>query len=78
MSDLFPNAPYQVTIDDMIEAAERELGLRRTVYPRRVADGKMSAGFASHQTLAMEAILELLKQRKAVGETAVRLARGGR
>lgn len=78
MSDLFPNAPLQVTIDDMIQAAERELALRRRVYPRRVSEGKMSADFAQHQTRAMEAIVALLKQRKDVGETAVRLARGER
>lgn len=78
MSDLFPSAPFEVTIDDMIKCAERELKLRRRVYPRLIADGKLSQDFADHQTIAMEAIVALLKKRKEVGEVAVRLARGGR
>lgn len=75
MSGLFPDSPYQVSIDDMIECAERELKLRRRVYPERVRDKRMSQDFADHQLIAMEAILELLRRRKEVGEIAVQLSR---
>ena len=37
-------------------AVQRELNMRRSVYARRVADGKMSAKFAEQQIAVFEAI----------------------
>lgn len=44
------------------EAATREAGYRRHVYPRRVSDGKMRAEFAKHQIELMEEIAEDYKR----------------
>jgi hypothetical protein len=59
MSDLFDRR--KVPLHVQIAAAEREVRQRRHVYPRRVADGKMTQAFADEQTAAMEAIVETLK-----------------
>lgn len=40
------------------KAIERELGFRRRVYPKSVADGKMKQAEADHQIAVMEAILK--------------------
>lgn len=48
-------------IADQIAAARRELGMRRGVYPRRVADGKMKQAKADHEIAAMEAIIATLE-----------------
>lgn len=37
---------------------ERELRMRRRVYPRRVADGKMTQAQADREIAVMEAILD--------------------
>ena len=46
------------TAKDKLRCAERELGYRRVVYPRRVGDGKMRAEEAERQIEIMEAIVE--------------------
>lgn len=76
MSDLFPNSPREVTLADQVAAAERELKMRQGVYPRRIAEGKMSASFADHQLACMEAIVATLKQCKERGEIATRISSG--
>jgi hypothetical protein len=50
-----------ISIEDQIKAAERELAMRRRVYPRRVDDGKMTPEKSVHEIAAMEAIIETLK-----------------
>lgn len=50
-----------VPIDDQVAAAEREVNYRTRVYPRWVADGKMTQAFADHQLRCMTAIVESLK-----------------
>lgn len=50
-----------VSLDDMIAAAGRELGLRRSVYPKRVRAGQMTQAQADRETAAMAAILANLK-----------------
>jgi len=56
MSELFP-----IGIDEQIAAVTREIAMRRSVYPRRVADKKMSQAKADKEVAAMEAVLETLK-----------------
>ena len=46
------------TNKEKAEAARREAGYRRHVYPRRVSDGKMSADLAKRQTDLMDEIAE--------------------
>ena len=59
MSDLFP-----VTLADMAREAEREVALRRRVYPRWVAEGRMKAHHAERQIALMEAIAAELARRE--------------
>lgn len=63
MADLFPPS-----IDDQIAEAERELAMRRSAYPRWVANGTLKADKADRQVKAMEAILGTLRRVKARGE----------
>lgn len=51
MAELFP-----ITLYEQIQAVERELAMRRKVYPRRVADRKMTQAKADREIAAMEAI----------------------
>ncbi len=76
-ADLFPDSPRMITIDDQIACAERELRMRHEVFPRLVADRKLSEAFAAHQIAAMEAIVETLRQQKERGIIATRIASGG-
>ena len=46
-----------ITATDKLACAERELKMRRKVYPRWIADGRLSAGKAAHEIAAMEAIV---------------------
>ena len=46
----------EITNKDKAECAEREVKQRRYVYPRRVADGKMTQALADRQIALMEAI----------------------
>jgi hypothetical protein len=51
-----------VSLELQIKAAERELKMRKSAYPRWVADGRMSLEKADHEIAAMEAIVETLKK----------------
>lgn len=51
----------KMTLDRQIEAAQRELELRESCYPRWVRDGKMSESKAAYQISAMKAILQTLR-----------------
>ncbi len=59
MTDLFDDRAVPLHVQ--IEAAERELRMRRNVYPRRVAEGKMTQALADREVAAMDAIVETLK-----------------
>jgi hypothetical protein len=61
MPDLFPP-----TLDEMIDCVDRELRLRAIVYPRRVADKRLSQAKADREVELMRAIraeLERLQRR---------------
>lgn len=60
MSTLFPNAPVQVSLKDQIAEVGRECAMRRRVYPRWVADNKMTQAAADRQIAAMDAALSTL------------------
>lgn len=46
-----------ITSADKLACVQRELKLRRRVYPRFVEEGKISAGRSAHELAAMEAIV---------------------
>ena len=57
MPELFP-----IGLPDQIKAVEREIVMRRRVYPRWVSGGRMSQAKADAEIAAMEAVLATLKE----------------
>lgn len=51
-----------VPLARQIECVERELRMRRDVYGRRVADGKMKQRKADEEIEAMDAVLATLRE----------------
>jgi hypothetical protein len=49
-----------ISLQEQITEAQRELALRRHVYPKRVKSGKLDAGDARHQLLVQEEIVKTL------------------
>ena len=47
-----------ITRAEKAQCVRRELALRAAVYPRRIADGKMTRAEAEHETAVMRAILQ--------------------
>lgn len=47
----------EVTARDKYDAAKREVGFRKRVYARHVADGKMTQKLADYQVAVMESIM---------------------
>lgn len=54
-----------VSIDDQIKEVKRELGMRRSVYPRWVSDRRLSQTEADIRTGRLEAVLATLEKVKA-------------
>lgn len=50
-----------VPLSEQIRAVERELGLRKAVYPRQVSVGRMAADNAHRELAAMQAVLTTLQ-----------------
>lgn len=51
-----------VPLSEQIKCVEREIVLRRRVYPRWVESGRMKQAKADQEIAAMEAILETLRR----------------
>lgn len=66
MADLFSASPAAVPLERQIKAVERELAMRRRVYPSWVARSRMSEANADEEIAAMEAVLATLKSAGAV------------
>lgn len=62
MADLFPESLPQVPLADQIACVERELAMRRRVYPGWVANGRMQIVTAELEITRMVAVLETLRQ----------------
>ena len=52
----------QHTIAEQLDCIEREIRFRRRVYPRRVADGKMTQAAADRQIAVMESVKATLER----------------
>lgn len=52
---------FAPTIEDQIICVRREITLRRQVYPRRVAEGRMSPATAEREMETMRAVLATLE-----------------
>jgi hypothetical protein len=51
-----------VTLIEQVRCVEREIALRRSVYPRWVAQKRMKASQAEHELEAMVAVLATLTE----------------
>lgn len=56
-----------ITLEDQLKCVDRELGFRRRVYARRVADGKMTQVAADREIALMEAVRETVDKAAAGG-----------
>jgi len=56
----------KITIDDQIKCAERELAMRKRVYPRWITAKKMSEEKANREIAVMESIIKTLKAVKKI------------
>ena len=54
--------PRSVTLAEQIECVTRELGYRRHVYERRVANGKMTPALSERELSRMTAVLYTLQR----------------
>jgi len=50
--------PERITVEDKRRSAERELGMRRRVYPRWVEIKKMTQAMSDREIAIMEAIVD--------------------
>ena len=64
MSDTPTPGPDPRSLENQVRAVGRELGMRRSVYPKWVRAGRMSQGEAEFQIQAMDAAYETLKRLK--------------
>jgi hypothetical protein len=55
---------FPLTMDELIACVEREIRLRQQVYPRRVADKRMSQAKADREIEMMGAVLKCLRWMK--------------
>jgi hypothetical protein len=60
--DLLTGALPPVTLADQVACVEREIAMRKRVYPRWVGDGMMKQGAADEEIRRMEAVLETLRR----------------
>lgn len=49
-----------VPLNVQVACVRREMAMRRSVYPKWVAAGRMTAADAAHETWAMQAVLDSL------------------
>lgn len=75
MNDLFakpdrprpPGTTPDITIDDMIKCARREIGFRTRVYPGWVAKGRMKQADADREIATMCEILRIIEDLRRAG-----------
>lgn len=62
-----------ITLRRMLEAAEREVSLRRRVYPNRIETGRMTPRKAAEEIAVMQAIADHLRPLAEAEEAKGRL-----
>mgnify|MGYP000651598192 CR=1 FL=1 len=62
MSDLFPDAPQQVSLDRQIDGVKREIAMRQRAYPRWVVAGRLTQAKADTEIAVMQAVLATLER----------------
>lgn len=67
MSGLFAEAgPADVSLEDQLACVDRELAMRRKVYPRWVKNGKLTQAAADLEILKMRGVRRALIRRAAL------------
>lgn len=61
MTDLLTDALPPVPLSDQIACVEREIGMRRAVYPHQAARGNTRQSTADERIRRMEAVLATLR-----------------
>lgn len=51
-----------ITLDQVLAELRRELGMRRSLYPRWVAQGKLTQATADHRIEAIERTIEIIEE----------------
>jgi hypothetical protein len=51
-----------ISLEQKLKCVERELALRRSVFPKRVREGRMKQAHADHEIACMEAIIDDYRQ----------------
>lgn len=75
-ADLFGGLPVAFTFRAMLDELDRELRLRRRVYPRWIAGGKMSQAQGDKAISTLEAVRDLVASLEAPAEPMLeRMAR---
>lgn len=62
------------TLDEQIKSVGREIGLRKSVYPKFLKSGRITEAKADYEIKCMEAVYETLKGLKANEAQPVRTA----
>lgn len=63
------------SLADMLDAARRELAMRKSTYPKWVASGRMTQAKADHETECMSAIVERIEMLKLLAEVSEEMKR---
>lgn len=50
------------TLREQIKAVEREIALRKNVYPRLIQDNRMTVAVADHEIECMQSVLATLRE----------------
>ena len=58
------STPIEVTLEDMIKAIGREIGMRKWVYPKHIKKGKLTVANANKEIAAMQCVYHFLKEYK--------------
>ena len=64
------------TAEELVASAERELDLRRRLYPAWIVNGKLTQAKADHELACQEAIVRLCQKHKYDGDLLGRMAVG--
>lgn len=56
------------TLDEQITCVRREVALRKSFYPKRIAMNRLTREQAAHETECMQAVLESLLAQRAAGD----------
>lgn len=67
MTDLLTGHDAPISLRDMAAECRREVEMRRHVYPKRVADGRMSQGACDRRIAVMEAAADYLTTQASTG-----------